>query len=368
MNNQYTPHSLPSSIAAALGQPVEEDVIPPTAKKSRAIAGKPHATALTPEVALSRAMAAHEGKNYLWDRFVYTNARSKVAVGCPVHGYFESTYDSVRQGRGCRHCGYTTERKNEAYTKEFVVEKIRKANLDMDGNEYGYDKVEYVDRETKITLTCKIHGDFQVTPKSAMNSHAGCPTCGREKAHRVFRKPIDVLREEISKILPPEKYTLGNTEGYTGNKSDIQMICKEHGPWTTRPNWILSKGYSCPRCTPYGTSKSERDILEFVESEYKGEVVSGSRKVIPPTEVDVFLPELGLAIEFDGLDWHSEKFKDNKHYHLDKTLACEAIGVKLMHVYEDEWAHNQVHVKSEILKAINGATTSPDEVESIKVS
>ena len=54
-------------------------------------------------------------------------------------------------------------------------------------------------------------------------------------------------------------------------------------------------------------------------------------------ELDIVLPDLGLAFEYNGVYWHSEKFKD-KNYHLNKTNTLkENIGYKLIHINSDEW-------------------------------
>ena len=66
-----------------------------------------------------------------------------------------------------------------------------------------------------------------------------------------------------------------------------------------------------------------------------------SRKVIPPLELDFYLPEHKLAIEFDGLYWHAEVNGKDKHYHLNKTALCEEKGIRLIHIFEDEWVHKK---------------------------
>jgi hypothetical protein len=63
-----------------------------------------------------------------------------------------------------------------------------------------------------------------------------------------------------------------------------------------------------------------------------------------------------IAIEFDGLYWHSEK-KVKNDYHLNKTIECEKKGIQLIHVFEDEWLYKQDIVKSR-LSNILGLTPS----------
>ena len=59
----------------------------------------------------------------------------------------------------------------------------------------------------------------------------------------------------------------------------------------------------------------------------------------------------GLAIEFNGLYWHSDEFKD-KNYHYDKLKMCQNKGIKLLNIWEDDWNFRQEIVKSIINKKL----------------
>jgi hypothetical protein len=80
------------------------------------------------------------------------------------------------------------------------------------------------------------------------------------------------------------------------------------------------------------------------------------KKIIPPLELDIYIPSKSIAIELNGLYWHSEIYKDN-NYHLNKTNQCELKSIKLIHVFEDEWLYKKNIVKSRI-KNILGLTTN----------
>ena len=58
--------------------------------------------------------------------------------------------------------------------------------------------------------------------------------------------------------------------------------------------------------------------------------------MINPYELDIYLPEIGIAIEFNGLHWHSDKYK-NKNYHLVKYERCLENEIELIQVWEDDW-------------------------------
>lgn len=64
------------------------------------------------------------------------------------------------------------------------------------------------------------------------------------------------------------------------------------------------------------------------------------RSLIAPYELDIVIPEHKIAIELDGLFYHSELFKD-KNYHKTKTDLCESKGYQLLHIFEDEWLYKR---------------------------
>ena len=104
----------------------------------------------------------------------------------------------------------------------------------------------------------------------------------------------------------------------------------------------------------YGSSvacNSKQYIVEWLKTVYTGEILTSERSVINPYELDIYLPESGIAIEFDGLYWHSDKFKD-KRYHQNKTLLCKDKNIHLIHIPELLWDKKQNIIKSIILNAL----------------
>lgn len=95
----------------------------------------------------------------------------------------------------------------------------------------------------------------------------------------------------------------------------------------------------------------EIEIFNFIKSIYSGEVIMNNRTILPGgRELDIFLPDLNLAIEYNGLYWHSEgRFGKDATYHLGKTNDCENLGIQLLHIFENEW---QDHIKRDIWKSI----------------
>ena len=96
----------------------------------------------------------------------------------------------------------------------------------------------------------------------------------------------------------------------------------------------------------FATSVAEKEIFDFL-SEYTT-VQPCRRDIISPKELDLFLPEYNIAIEHNGLYWHDSERID-KDYHINKTNLCKSKGIKLIHIFEDEWVHKKEIVKSILL-------------------
>lgn len=91
-------------------------------------------------------------------------------------------------------------------------------------------------------------------------------------------------------------------------------------------------------------------------SDINVDFVSNTRNVISPLELDFYIPSQSLAIEFNGLHWHSElKGKKDRAYHLNKTELAREKGIHLIHIFQDEWDNKQEIVKS-IIAALLGKT------------
>jgi hypothetical protein len=103
----------------------------------------------------------------------------------------------------------------------------------------------------------------------------------------------------------------------------------------------------CMVCEPKNTgqSKSEKKIIDWINGlglEYREKDRSFG------VEIDIFLPEINIGIEFNGLYWHSELYKD-KYSHLKKTLICNQNGVELIHIWEDDWIYKKDIIESILL-------------------
>jgi hypothetical protein len=109
----------------------------------------------------------------------------------------------------------------------------------------------------------------------------------------------------------------------------------------------------CLNCNPRsnGKSKMEEDLYDFISENYSGDIIRSDKNLLGGREIDIYLPEMKLAFEFNGLYWHSEEYKD-KFYHKSKSDDCESVGIELIHIWEDDWLYKNEIIKSIILNKL----------------
>ena len=111
----------------------------------------------------------------------------------------------------------------------------------------------------------------------------------------------------------------------------------------------------CIVCHPIGDLKyvKEKELFNFIQSIYSGEIIQSYRDGL---EIDIYLPDLNLGFEFNGLYYHSNKFKEN-NYHIKKTKYFKEKGIRIIHVWEDDWIYKRDILESQIKNWL-GLTTN----------
>lgn len=103
-------------------------------------------------------------------------------------------------------------------------------------------------------------------------------------------------------------------------------------------------------------SKREVEFRNYIKEIYDGEILNNVTNVVKNNnhryfELDLYLPQLKIAFDFDGVYWHSVKFKD-KYYHQRKSICCLQQGVRLAHIQEDEWVNNKEELCNKVKQLI----------------
>lgn len=108
-------------------------------------------------------------------------------------------------------------------------------------------------------------------------------------------------------------------------------------------NWIYKKDLT--NYIKFAKSNGEEEIFDFLKSLIgENEIIRNDRKTLTNLELDFYIPSKKIAVEFNGNFWHSSLKKD-KNYHYDKSLKCERLGIRLIHIWEYEWADDNTRNK-----------------------
>jgi hypothetical protein len=199
-----------------------------------------------------------------------------------------------------------------------VKEKIRQTNIDL----YG---VEYVTQNSEIREKIK---------------HTNIKKYGVEY---VSQRHIDI--DKLKELQNDEKFIeIYNSFDYVSDIMDYFGV-KESCIHKRAKNLGLSLKYNF-------ISKEQQDLTDFL-LQYTI-VEQSNRTLIKPKEIDIWLPEFNIGIEYNGLYYHHiGRNNITKNYHLDKTLEMEKLGYRLIHIFSDEWINKTDIVKSRLLNIIN---------------
>lgn len=309
----------------------------------------------TTEQFITEARQVH-GDKYNYDKSVYTGANKKLIITCPEHGDFEQFASGHLRGSGCIKCAGMERTKT---TEQFITEARQ-----VHGNKYNYDKSKYIGAQEKLIITCPTHGDFEQQADSHLAGR-GCIKCGYDKFKiKTNFKPEErrlTTEEFIYKavMVHQDDYNYDKVE-YKSSKEKIIITCLKHGDFEQKPNTHLT-GRGCPVCgasRQSSVSKAEKEIYELLSNFYTKEnmitINKSDREILYPNELDLYIPDLKVGIEFNGLYWHSDVFRDSK-YHLNKLEQSKEKGIRLIQIFEDEW-HNKREIVESRLKHILSKT------------
>ena len=306
---------------------------------------------MTTEEFIKRARAVH-GDKYDYSNVEYVNSNTKIRIICPKHGEFSQLPHSHLFGSGCPECS-----RIKRTSENTFIQRAREVH----GNKYDYSKVEYINKRTKVCIICPIHGEFWQRPHNHVHGKQGCPECGKKYA-REWRKNDYNVFLKTSKERFGNTYSFPNIEKeYENSHSKITIKCNKCGNEFVKIacDHITSPNGGCKHCY-FSKSKAEEEIGDFISKVIgdKSAISFNNRNILKNNELDIYIKNKKIAIEFNGLFWHSDK---DKNYHLMKTEMCDNLGIRLIQIFEDEYTFHKDIVLSK-LKHILGNDYNLDKI------
>jgi len=104
-------------------------------------------------------------------------------------------------------------------------------------------------------------------------------------------------------------------------------------------------------------SQLEHEMADFL-NDLDVKFIQNERNIISPQELDFYLPDHNIAIEMNGIYWHSEKFISDKFYHYNKWKSCHDNDIHLISIFEDLWINHPTKVKQALISLL-GLRHSP---------
>ena len=179
----------------------------------------------------------------------------------------------------------------------------------------------------------------------------------REKISTALKRVQEIKRSEFI-----EKYNLSKEflieKFVENNRFDIYKFC-EYCDIGYQTGLFYKNYFNIKTPNIQRNCLTQQEIYDFISQYVQADF--NNRKVISPQELDIYIPEKNIAIEFDGLLYHSSGFsslsqcnslEEYPTYHLEKTQACAEKNIQLFHIFESEWRDKKEIWKSVLLNAI----------------
>lgn len=351
---------------------------------------------LTTEEFTAKARETH-GERYSYSKTLYKNYLTPVVIGCHIHGDFEQKPNNHLFGAECPTCSRKEVSRKLSLTRDGFIKRA----TERFGDRYTYERTVFVNSKTPVIITCKKHGPFTASPNAFLTGHSNCSTCSGSKLssesfieraklthgeryeysrslvagyhgivtitckeHGDFEQtPNNHLQgkgcskcagrdvSDTASFVESAKKIHGNLFDYsevvyTTSWKKVSIICKKHGAFVQAPANHLG-GNGCSKCVSK-VSKPEIELFEFVKT-IEPNVLQSVRSIISPFELDIVLPDKMIAIEYNGLYFHSDRLEGRKdNSHRDKMNAANAAGYRLIQVWEDDWLNKRAVVEKTI--------------------
>lgn len=275
------------------------------------------------------------------------SARWRCSAG---HIWYATVDSRTRRNRGCPYCA------NQRVLVGF--NDLKTTNLIL-ANQWS--KRNHL-QPTEVTAgsgkkywwVCDKGHEWEASPNTRSSGY-GCPYCSGLKSTKGLSDLV-TTNPELEKSWAPTN-TKSMSEVSRGSEYRAKWVCEKGHEWES---FIFNRVRSgCPKCVKR-VSSQELEISTFLQLHgiSPDDILLSTRKIIPPKELDIYLPSHNLAIEFNGLYWHSEESGKASDYHLSKHAACAERGIQLLTIWEDDWRDRRPIVER-MLKEKLGISDEP---------
>ena len=261
----------------------------------------------------------------------------KVYWKCAVCGHHWPAAPKDRlHGNGCPQCAITNLRKKRIQEKGSFASNYPEKALDWDyekngnllpnqvlagSNEYVYWKCHKCEHEWYSKICTMVKSTY------------GCIECAKKEwsLKRFGTEPITITHPHLVEEwewsengeLTPDDITAHDT------RTHIHWICPKGHQWTKTASYRINYKAGCPICgQEKHTSFPEQAIFYY----FRPIVHTESRYIYKGMEIDIYFPDFKLAVEYDGIHYHSSEKALQREQKKNLKLASE--GISLLRIKE----------------------------------
>lgn len=231
---------------------------------------------------------------------------------------------------------------------DLIKEKRKKTTIEN----YGVDNISKLEevKEKKKETTFSNYGVF--TPLESEEIKNKVRNTNLKKYGNKYFTKTEEYRKQYYNIANDDFYLKYIDDGISLFKCDYN---KDHNFEISKDVYSKRKLYNiglCTICNPVNDNRSikEKELFNFILNSYSGKVINNWKD--GKMEIDIYLPELNVGFEFNGLYWHSDLYKNSK-FHLNKSKHFKSKGVRIIHIWEDDWDFRRDVIKSQIKDILN---------------
>lgn len=278
-----------------------------------------------------------ESFNYTLLSENYKNTSTKILIKCPNNHQYSVTFRCFKQGRRCPICNINTRKLSYNYINNYITSR-----------EYILLSKTYENRTQKLLLQCPNNHQYRVL-FSCFKQGYRCPICNNTKRKLLLQINVKSFIENVGyKLL---------SDNFDNKKQKLSIQCDKGHQYKSTFN-AFQQGCRCPICwTNSSSSRGEKEVGQFVKSLGINIVENDRTQILNPLtnknlELDIWIPKLKKAIEYNGEYWHS--FINKQQNDKIKQQQCKKLGINLLIVHEENWQNNQKIEQQIIRNFING--------------
>lgn len=235
---------------------------------------------------------------------------------------------------------------SHAAQSDYIKEKIKKTNLIRHGVEYPTQSTDILEKRKANNLS-RYGVEHTLQLKEVID----------QRIETQFEK-LCLDNPNYHILQTKESFIDYITTNFPGRKPLIVEVAERAKINYSTINLYVNKLDVRDFIAPYvNCSLSEKEVLNYIRSVLPigTDIIENSKSIIPPNELDIYIPSKNVAFEYNGNYWHSEINK-SKLYHQEKSIICEQHGIRLIHIFEYDWVHKKDLIKSLINESLGVET------------